>query len=178
MPGMRFSLVEGVEQLRSAPASLRAVTAGVSSPALAFREEKSAWTIVEVVSHMADGEVVDWLPRIEIVLSDGPDRVFTPFDRKGGFTRYKGWSLRDLVEEFDRLRRENVERLLSFKLRPEALERTGVHPELGEVTLEQLIACWVTHDCAHLAQISRILTRYFGANVGPWRAYFSLLRSP
>ena len=173
---MAYSIVEGVEFLLSTPAALRAITAGLSPSALRFREEKSAWTIVEVVSHMTDGEVVDWVPRVEIVLSDRAERRFTPFDREGGFARYKGWKLRDLVEEFDKLRRQNVERLLSLRLKPEALDRTAVHPELGTVTLEQLLACWVTHDCAHLAQISRILTRYFGASVGPWREYFSLLR--
>ena len=173
---MAYSVVEGVELLLSTPAALRALTAGAPQPALRFREEKSAWTIVEVVSHMTDGEVVDWIPRIEIILANRPDREFTPFDRTGGFARYKGWSLRELLDEFDRLRRANVERLLSFNLKPHSLELTGVHPELGSVTLEQLLACWATHDCAHLAQIARILTRYFGASVGPWTAYFSLLR--
>jgi len=173
---MAFSIVEGVEVLLATPASLRALTAGAPEPALRFREDKSAWTIPEVVSHMADGEVVDWMPRIQRILSDHPEVAFTPFDRTGGFTRYKGWRLRDVVEEFDRLRRDNVDRLLSFRLKPESLQRTGIHPEFGPVTLEQLLACWVTHDCAHLAQISRILTRYFGANVGPWAAYFSLLQ--
>jgi len=172
---MAYSIVEGVELLLATPGSLRALTAGAPTSALRFREERSAWTIVEVVSHMADAEIVDWVPRIEIILSDRPDRTFTPFDRQGGFTRYKGWKLAALVDEFDRLRRANVERLLSYHLRPEALQRTGEHPELGTVTLEQLLACWTTHDCAHLAQISRILTRYFGADVGPWAQYFSLL---
>jgi DinB family protein len=174
---MSFSVVEGVELLLSTPASLRALTAGVQRPALRFREDRSAWTIPEVVSHMTDAEIVDWMPRIDIILSDQSDKRFAPFDRTGGFKRYKGWSLADVLEEFDRLRRLNVEKLLSVRLRSESLERTGIHPDLGTVTLEQLIACWVTHDCAHLAQISRILTRYFGANIGPWKAYFSLLKS-
>ena len=173
---MAYSIVEGVEFLLATPASLRALTAGAPRAALRFREDESAWTIVQVVSHMADGEVVDWMPRIDIIMSDRADREFAPFDRKGGFTRYKGWTLRQLLDEFDRLRRANVDRLLALKLRPESLNRTGLHPELGRVTLEQLLSCWVTHDCAHLAQISRILTRYFGAHVGPWQAYFSLLR--
>lgn len=173
---MAFSMVEGIEHLLAAPAALRALTAAAPPASLRFREEPSAWTIVEVASHMADGEITDWMPRVEIALSDRSDRTFAPYDRRGGFTRYKGWRLGELLDEFDRLRRANVERLLSFKLRPESLNRTAVHPELGTVTLEQLLACWVTHDCAHFAQISRILTRYFGADVGPWKAYMSLLR--
>ena len=172
---MAYSIVEGVELLLATPASLRAIIAGAPKPALRFREQRSAWTIVEVVSHMADAEIVDWMPRVDLILSDRPERMFVPFDRQGGFTRYKGWKLEALVEDFDRLRRGNVARLLSYNLRPEAMQRTGEHPELGTVTLEQLLACWATHDCAHLAQISRILTRYFGADVGPWAQYFSLL---
>ena len=175
---MAYSIVEGVELLLATPAALRALTAGAPPTALRFREQRSAWTIVEVVSHMADAEIVDWVPRLDLILSERPDRTFAPFDRQGGFARYKGWKLDALVDEFDRLRRGNVERLLSYHLRPEALQRTGEHPELGTVTLEQLLACWATHDCAHLAQIARILTRYFGADVGPWSQYFSLLASP
>lgn len=177
---MSYSVVEGIDLLLATPASLRALVAGAPPAALRFREEPSAWTILEVVAHVTDAEVVDWMPRIETILGDGTGdtRTFAPFDRRGGFTRYKGWPLRDLLLEFDRLRRQNVERFLSFRVKPESLQRTGRHPELGQVTLEQLLACWTTHDCAHLAQIARILTRYFGADVGPWKAYFSLLRDP
>ena len=50
------------------------------------------------------------------------------------------------------------------------------HPEFGTVTLEQLLATWAVHDMAHVAQISRILTRAFGRYVGPWTRYFSLLK--
>jgi hypothetical protein len=53
-----------------------------------------------------------------------------------------------------------------------ALTRTPAVP----VTLGQLLACWVTHDLAHVTQIARVLVRYVGRDVGPWRAYFSLLR--
>lgn len=44
------------------------------------------------------------------------------------------------------------------------------------MTLQQLLACWATHDMAHVAQISRLLTRSFGRHVGPWKKYVSLLR--
>jgi hypothetical protein len=44
------------------------------------------------------------------------------------------------------------------------------------VTLGQLLATWVTHDLAHLAQITRVLAKATGRHAGPWRANFSLLR--
>ena len=52
-----------------------------------------------------------------------------------------------------------------------------MEPSLARrVTLRQLLACWATHDLAHAAQISRLLTRAFGREVGPWVKYFSLLK--
>jgi hypothetical protein len=68
------------------------------------------------------------------------------------------------------------EKLETLKISVPHLRMTGEHPELGTVTLEQLLACWATHDMAHVAQISRLLTRAFGRHVGPWKRYFSLLQ--
>jgi hypothetical protein len=114
------------------------------------------------------------MPRIERILSGGGR--FTPFDREGGFTRYRGWRPEALVGEFGQLRRANLENLDRLDISPVHLRLTGEHPEFGPVTLKQLLACWATHDLAHVAQISRVLTRAWGQDVGPWRKYFSLLQ--
>ena len=80
-----------------------------------------------------------------------------------------------LVGEFGQLRRANLEKLANLHLTAPHLRLTGEHPEFGPVTLADLLACWATHDFAHIAQLSRLLTRSFGRHVGPWRKYFSLL---
>lgn len=51
----------------------------------------------------------------------------------------------------------------------------GRHPELGSVNLRQLLATWVVHDLNHLAQIARVMAKQYTAEVGPWRAYLSIL---
>ena len=56
------------------------------------------------------------------------------------------------------------------------LERKGLHPELGEVTLSQLLATWVVHDLDHVAQIARTMAKAYGKATGPWTAYLSILR--
>jgi hypothetical protein len=127
-----------------------------------------------VLCHLSDAEITDWMPRLVCIL-DGGGR-FPPFEREGGFRRYRGWTADALVGEFGRLRLANIEKLDRMNLTGSHLQLRGEHPEFGPVTLEQLIACWTTHDFAHIAQISRVLTRAFGGHVGPWRAYFSLLR--
>jgi hypothetical protein len=160
--------------LEQGPRVIEGLTAAAPPEALTFREAAAAWNCVEVLCHLADGERTDWMPRIELIASGGGR--FKPFDREGGFERYRGWTAVALVAEFGQLRRANLERLDALRLTPSHLDMTGVHPEFGTVTLCQLMACWATHDMAHVAQISRLLTRAFGRHVGPWIAYFSLLR--
>ena len=171
---MTFSLDSARTSLLQAPRIVEGLIASAPKDALTWREHDGAWNCVEVLCHLADGEITDWIPRVRRIL-DGAGR-FTPFDREGGLARYAGWTADRLVGEFGQLRRANVETLDRFGLTPVHLALRGEHPEFGPVTLGQLVACWATHDLAHIAQISRILTRAFGEHVGPWRKYFSLLR--
>lgn len=162
------------ETLSRTPAAVRALLSGASPEALAYREAHDAWTLHEVLCHVTDGEVTDWRPRVATIVGDG-DKRFTPFDRVGGQRAYGNWRLAALLDEFERLRRDNLTYLAQLNLDAPALSRTGIHPEFGSVTLEQLLSCWVVHDLAHIAQMSRILVRHFGPDVGPWKKYFSIL---
>ena len=155
--------------------TFRSLVTAAPESALDFREAPDAWTPLQVLCHVTDGEVTDWMPRLDLILSPGASRTFTPFDREAGFRVYAGWSAEQVLVEFGRLRAANLSRIAALDLHESDLRRTGVHPQLGVVTAGQLLACWATHDLAHIAQISRSLVRFFGAHVGPWRAYFSLL---
>lgn len=169
-----FSLAFARGSLLHAPQIVQGLIAAAPRDAVVWREADGAWTCLQVLCHLADGEMTNWMPRVDCILNGGGR--FPPFDREGGFRRYHSWTADALVGEFARLRRANVEKLDRLNLTTAQLQLRGEHPEFGLVTLEQLIACWATHDFAHIAQISRVLTRGFGEHVGPWRAYFSLLR--
>jgi hypothetical protein len=169
---MRIEEIVGV--LRQTPSIVEGLIAAAPPDVLGWREAPGAWNVVEILCHLADGEITDWMPRVERILAGGGP--FEPFDREGGFKRYGGRTALDLVGEFGRLRRANVAAVTERKLTAADLARTGIHPEFGKVTLGQLLACWATHDMAHVSQLSRVLTRAFGRDVGPWRAYFSLLK--
>ena len=171
----RFSLDEIRRVLEHTPGLLTALIEGAPAAAIDYQDGAGAWTPRQVLCHVTDGEVTDWLPRIELIMSPGELTTFEPFDREAGFQRYSGWSVQQLLEEFARLRAHNLAQLDAFNLTQGDLRRTGRHPALGTVTLEQLLACWATHDLAHVAQISRSLVRYLGPLVGPWQAFFSLL---
>ena len=91
------------------------------------------------------------------------------------FTASKGLSLRELLDTFDRLRSENLDRLVGLGLTDADLARRGKHPELGVVTLGQHLATWVAHDLSHVGQVVRVMARQYSTSVGPWRAYLSIL---
>jgi hypothetical protein len=62
-----------------------------------------------------------------------------------------------------------------MNLTPVMLGKRGTHPELGPVTLAQLLAAWVVHDLGHISQIVRVMARQYREEVGPWPAYLSIL---
>jgi hypothetical protein len=161
--------------LERTPAILRGLTEGAPAEAIDFHERKGAWSPAQVLAHLTDAEITDWMPRLKLMVSNTEDRTFTPFDREGGFRRYAGWTVSQLLHEFEQLRAANLAEIDAMRLTDADRHRTARHPELGVVTLSQLLACWSTHDLGHVAQITRSLVRQRGPDVGPWRKYFSLL---
>jgi hypothetical protein len=172
-----FSVAEARSVLAGTPAVLRAVLTPLPAHLLNVNEGEGTWSPMQVLAHLAWGERDDWTPRIRLTLEKGESQPYTPFDREAGFALYAGWPLDRMLDEFTALRQASLHTLDSLDLKPADLARRGLHPELGSVTLEQLLATWVTSDCAHLAQIARVLTKYHGRFAGPWRRYFSLLRA-
>jgi len=127
-----------------------------------------------VIGHLIHGERTDWIPRARHILA-GESKPFETFDRTAQFKDSQGKTLSELLEIFATLRRENISALVKMNLTAEDLRRKGLHPELGEVTLGQLLATWVAHDLDHVAQIARTMAKVYRDAVGPWSAYLSLL---
>ena len=88
----------------------------------------------------------------------------------------EGKLLGQLLDEFARLRSENLSELRALNLQPEDLERRGRHPALGVVTLSQLLATWAAHDLTHLHQIARIMAHQYREAVGPWTQYLGVMQ--
>jgi hypothetical protein len=81
-----------------------------------------------------------------------------------------------LLDEFARLRAENLEELRALNLGREELELRGRHPALGVVTLSELLATWAVHDLTHLHQISRVMAHQYRESVGSWNQYLGVLQ--
>jgi uncharacterized damage-inducible protein DinB len=161
--------------LERTPATLMALLGGLPEVWVSATEGGRTWSPFDVVGHLIHGERTDWIPRARHILAGDP-RPFEAFDREAQFTASRGCHMDELLATFDRLRRENLETLAGFSLTGEDLRRRGLHPELGEVTLGQLLATWVVHDMDHVGQVVRTMAKVYGAAVGPWTAYLSILR--
>jgi hypothetical protein len=175
---MIFSIKDAIPVLRRTPAVLRALLWDISDSWARATEGPETWSPFDIVGHLIHGERTDWIARTEILLTFGEERPFTPFDRFAQFTASRGKSLHELLDTFAELRAANIRDLESRHLTAEDLRRRGVHPELGPVTLEELLATWVAHDLSHIAQIARVMGRQYTEAVGPWRAYLPMLDTP
>jgi DinB family protein len=172
---MEFSFENAVPVLRRTPAVLRAMLWDLPEPWIGGTEGPETWSPFDVVGHLIHGERTDWIPRLEIILTEGPTRPFTPFDRFAQFEASRGRSLHELLDTFSDLRAANLIRLDAYHLTQKDLDRRGTHPELGSVTLGELLATWVAHDLSHVAQIARVMGKQYVSAVGPWLAYLPML---
>jgi len=170
-----FALDEGMAILSRTPAALDALLRGLPDGWLAAHEGDGTWCPYDIVGHLIHGERTDWMARLRRILESGDALPFDRFNRGAQFDESKGRPLASLLDEFAELRRENLRALESLRLTPADLERRGLHPELGPVTLGQLLATWVAHDLDHVTQIARVLARQYSDAVGPWRAYLRVI---
>lgn len=162
--------------LSRTPAALDALLRGLPEAWTHANEGEKTWSPYDIVGHLIHGERTDWIPRAQRILQFGEAKPFEKFDRTAQERESRGKSLPELLEEFAKLRAENLEKLRGMKLRAADLERRGMHPALGPVTLGQLIASWPVHDMTHLHQLARILAHQYKDAVGPWVAYMGVLR--
>jgi|HubBroStandDraft_6_1064221.scaffolds.fasta_scaffold726281_1 hypothetical protein len=169
-----FVLTEAVAFLARTPAALGALLKGLPDGWVVANEGGETWSPVDVISHLIHGEQTDWLPRVKIILESGEARPFDKFDRFAQLAS-KARSLPDLLDEFAMLRQDSLAELAALNLAEPDLDRVGRHPELGVVTLRQLLATWVAHDLDHIVQVARIMARQYSDEVGPWRAYLRII---
>jgi hypothetical protein len=172
---MDFQMDEALEVLAGTPAVLRSLLGGKSSLWLDCRKPAEAFSPRDVVGHLMHAELTDWIPRAKTILAFSDTKAFDPFDRFGFQHLLAGKSIDTLLEEFEALRRQSLDTLASLKIDADKLSRPGRHPDLGPVTLGNLLSTWVVHDLGHISQIVKAMAGNYREAVGPWRAYCTIL---
>jgi hypothetical protein len=172
---MDFDLTAATAILERTPYVLRAMLSGLSDDWIRADEGPDTWSPYVIVGHLVHGERTDWVERARIILAQGPERRFTPFDRFAQLGESQDRPLGELLDEFATLRAQNLATLGGWRLTDAHLALTGEHPALGTVTLRQLLATWTAHDHGHIAQIARVMARQYRNEVGPWREYLTIM---
>ena len=172
---MDFDIAQSIAVLERTPSTLRAMLAGLGPEWLEATEGPETWSPYIIVGHLIHAERTDWIPRAQLILAQGTNRRFTPFDRFAQFRESEGRPMAELLDEFARLRSETLATLKGWRLTDARLALEGEHPEFGAVTLRQLLSTWVAHDLGHIAQIARVMAKQYRGAVGPWRAYLPIM---
>ncbi len=170
-----FDLAEGIAILERTPAALRALLSGLPEPWIVATEGPETFSAFDNVGHLIHGERTDWIPRARLILAQGVNRTFEPYDRFAQVRESAGKTLAQLLSEFEALRFGNLATLRGWQLTDAQLALQAEHPALGTVSLRQLLATWVAHDLGHVAQTSRVMAKRYRDAVGPWRAYLPVL---
>lgn len=174
---MAFEFDTAIPLLRRTPAVVRELLIGLPEPWIVQTEGPQTWNALDVVAHLIHGEQTDWIPRVEHFLARGDTVPFTPFDRHGHAQISRGRALPELLEMFQTARADSLARLRELRLSAADLERRGMHPDFGPVTLGQHLSTWVVHDLNHLMQISRVMAQMYRDAVGPWRRYLRIVNA-
>jgi uncharacterized damage-inducible protein DinB len=172
---MEFQLGHATEILRRTPATLDSLLRQLPEEWTHSNEGPESWSPFDVMGHLIHAEEADWITRARIILEHGETRAFEPFDRFAMFEKSRGKSLSELLDRFEQLRGENLRHLQEMNLTSEMLVKRGAHPELGVVTLSQLLSTWVVHDLGHIGQIARVMAKQYREAVGAWQAYLPVL---
>ena len=172
---MNFDLNNSLAILRRTPDILETLLKNLPDDWTMQNEGGKSWSPYDVVGHLIHGEKTDWIDRIKIILFEGPEKTFTPFDRFAQFKDSQGKTLNQLLQEFKTLRQANLKTLEGFKITSDMLDKTALHPSLGKVTLRNLLATWAVHDLNHIYQIVRVMAKNYKTEVGPWVQYLRLL---
>jgi hypothetical protein len=153
-----------------------ALLSGLPDSWITGTEGENTWSPFDVVGHLVHTDRTNWIARARILLEHGEARPFDRFDRFGHVAAASGRTLDSLLDEFAAVRADSLRAVAALGVTDADLERRGRHPDLGVVTLGQLMAAWVTHDLDHLMQIARVMARQYTDEVGPWRGYLRILR--
>jgi DinB superfamily len=172
---MTYTSPQAIEILERTPAVLKTLLFNLSDEWVMNNEGPETFSPYDVMGHLIHGEKTDWVVRAKIILEHGTSVPFTPWDRFAQYEESKGKTLLQLLNEFEKVRNENMIWFKGKNLAETDLDKKGMHPTLGAVTLRNLLSTWVVHDLTHIAQITRVMAKQYKEEMGPWPEFFRVL---
>ena len=172
---MEFDLDKSIQILENTPMVLISLLGDLPDEWTMANEGDNTWSPFDILGHLVHGEKTDWMTRTKLILSDASNKTFDSFDRFAQIEDSKGKTILQLLSEFAELRSSNIAQLRELNIQREQFELKATHLELGEVNLKQLLSTWVVHDLGHINQITRVMSKQYASEVGPWTEFIGVL---
>ena len=169
-PASATEIQPAISLLEKTPRLLETLLGDLPGELLHWKPAPDRWSISEVLAHLAALEQVYAERMLRMIAEDSP--ALTKYDLAGAAARgeYSRGSAGENLALFTRTRRSTLALLTC--LPASAGARTGVHSELGTVTLAHMLNEWASHDLGHLRQIAELYrAREFHPHSGPFRKY-------
>jgi len=161
-------------QLQRGSAMFDAALDGVTGDEAKWKPPSGAWSIIEIVNHLADEEVEDFRTRFRMTLED-PSKGWPPIDPEAA-ARARKYHERDFAESCHRFKAARLESLIWLRsLDPSALDlsRSRTHPAAGTLHAGDLLASWAAHDLLHIRQIVKRRFEYLAHHAQPYRTAYA-----
>jgi len=150
---------EPIALMKAAPAKFARAVAGLNGRQLRQRPAKGKWSIIEILSHLNDTEVVyGYRYRMALAEPGSPIQGYDQ-DRWVDNLRHRRGNAKRLVEQIRVARQSNLEMLAQVP-RATWKKRYGMHSERGRETVLQTVQLIAGHDLNHLSQIQAIRKKY------------------
>lgn len=172
---MEYHVQQAAAVLGRTPLALRGLLGGLGDSWCLSNYGEGTFSPFDVVGHLIEADETNWLTRVRFILERGEAAPIPAFDRYAMIEKNRGRSMEELLERFAVVRGKKVLELLGLGLTEEALGRRGVHPQLGVVTVRQVLAAWVVHDLGHTHQIAKSMAWQYRAAVGPFAELLTIL---
>ena len=148
---MNYSLI--IQNLETNASSFKSLLENISDEQAHWKPSLEKWSLLEIVNHLYDEEREDFRQRIMNVFED-PKKEWAPI-APADWVSEKEYAKRDFktsLNNFLEERKKSIEWLKS--LNSPSWKAVHIHPKLGEISAEKLLANWLAHDYLHIRQIT------------------------
>lgn len=160
-----LNLIQIAALIRATPRTLRSELGELEAGVSRWRPAPAEWCINEVIGHLIEADRNGFAGRIQTILAEDRPQL-KGWDMKAVAARRRDCErdVFELLDELTAMRQESARMVAG--LTPDQLMRSGLHPEVGELRVVDLIHEWIHHDRNHVKQILSNIQAFVWPNMG------------
>jgi hypothetical protein len=155
-----------IERISHNASIVKKIVQNVTTDQARWKPSQKEWSILEIINHMIDEEKDDFRTRLRLSM-EKPNLTFPPIDPEG-WAAERNYNERDFANSLSNWLDER-ERSTAWleNLKAPDWKSTGLHPKLGPMSAEMVLANWLAHDLLHIRQMFTVLWARLSSEVDP-----------